>query len=181
MHSVEAADETACASEDELLQSLIMGNVSIYLNDHLAGSVAALELLDHLIETSSDPAFDAFLTTLKNDIEADQHVLENLLLQLGEEQSAVRKAGAWVLEKISRLKLQANAEDSGLGVFQALEALALGITGKCALWRSLASASKTVKALGGLDYPHLEKRAAEQFERIQAKALELAPTVLKQE
>ena len=99
-----------------------MGNLIIYLNDHLAGSVAALELLDHLIESSTDPAFVAFLTKLKEDIEADQSVLKNLLLQMNEEASIVRKAGAWILEKVSRVKFPAN--DKGLGLFQALEALA---------------------------------------------------------
>ena len=156
-----------------------MGNLSIYLNDHLAGSVAALQLLDHLIKTSIDPAFMAFLTKLKEEIEADQSVLENLLLRLDEEQSTARKAGAWILEKFSRLKFPAKAEDEGLGVFQALEVLALGITGKRALWRNLASVSETVQGLRVLDYGVLQKHATEQFERVEAKALELAPSVLK--
>jgi len=140
-----------------------------------------LELLDHLIETSTDPIFVAFLTKLKEDIEADQSVLRNLLVQMDKEPNIVRKAGAWILEKVSRVKFPAKADDKGLGLFQALEALALGVTGKRALWRNLASVSETLKALTVLDYADLQKRATEQLERVETKALELAPSVLKPE
>ena len=155
-----------------------MQNLHIYLNDHLAGSVGALELLDHLIETSTDPAFRAFLTNLREAINADQAVLQDLLRRIGGDESTMRKAGAWILEKMSRLKLQKEADDGGLGLFQALEALALGITGKRALWRTLARASETITELAALDYVRLEKRATNQFEKVEAKCLELAPTVL---
>ncbi len=155
-----------------------MNNLQTYLNDHLAGSVGALELLDHLIKTSNDPAFRAFLTELREEISADQGVLQDLLRQVGGEESTMRKAGAWILEKMSRLKLQKEADDGGLGLFQSLEALALGITGKRALWRTLEKASETVMKLGTVDYVQLAKRATEQFEKVEAKCLEHAPTVL---
>lgn len=156
-----------------------MQNLHIYLNDHLAGSVGALELLDHLIEASSDSGFAAFLVALRDEINADQTVLRNLLRQIDGKESTIRKAGAWLMEKLSRSKLQADAEDNGLGLFQALEALTLGINGKRALWRSLAAAAETVTELRAVDYARMEKRAAEQFERVEARCLQLAPAVLK--
>lgn len=155
-----------------------MQNLGVYLNDHLAGSVGALELMDHLIEASEGSEFTLFLTTLRKDIEADQRVLEKLLLQTGEPQSAVRKAGAWIMEKISRSKLEPSAKDNWLGLFQALEALSLGITGKRALWRTLAAAEGAVPELRGLDYSHLGQRATEQIGRVEAKCSELAASVL---
>ena len=155
-----------------------MKDLNTYLNDHLAGSVGALELLDHLIEIRKDQAMSAFLTALRQDIDADQKILESLFHQLGEEESAMRKAGAWALEKFSRAKLQVGAEGNGLGLLQALEGLALGITGKRSLWRTLSTVSATVTALKGLDYARLEKRAEEQFARVEAKCLELAPSAL---
>ena len=37
------------------------GELTIYLNDHLAGSVGALELVDHLIETYKGKPLEQFL------------------------------------------------------------------------------------------------------------------------
>jgi hypothetical protein len=155
-----------------------MRNLHLYLNDHLAGSVVALELLDHLIESCQDSERKTFLTTLRADIEADQGVLENLLRQVDGEESLVRKTGAWLVEKLGRVKLQLSAEDNAPGWHQALEGLGLGILGKRALWRSLATVEGKVPELRGLDYELLEKRAEEQFERVQAKCLEYARLAL---
>ena len=154
-----------------------MQNLLIYLNDHLAGSVAAIELLDHLTKGSHDSSLKHLLTHVRKEIEEDQSVLRDFLKQLGAEESTMRKAAAWILEKITRLKFKSETDDEGLGVFEALEGLSLGILGKRALWRSLAAAS--LPQAHHLDYERLEKRAIEQFEQIQAKCLELAPTALK--
>jgi hypothetical protein len=156
-----------------------MQNLDIYLNDHLAGSVAALELLDHLIQTSDDSTLREFLKTLHDEIAADQTELANLLRQLGHEESTMRKAGAWLLEKMSRAKLQVGADDHDLSLFQALEGLSLGITGKRSLWRSLAVSAAANPALRALDYTRLEQRAIEQYEQVEARCLELAPSVFK--
>jgi hypothetical protein len=154
-----------------------MENLHTYLRDHLAGSVGAVELLDRLIDTSQEPAFTVFFTTLREDIVADKSVLEELLQQVGGEESLVRNAGAWMLEKLSRVKLQAGQENR-LGLFQALETLALGIAGKRALWRNLAAAAARGENWPTLDFPLLEGRATEQFKRVEGKCLELAPAVL---
>ncbi len=59
-------------------------------------------------------------------------------------------------------------------LLQALEALALGITGKRLLWRSLAAISPNFPALQGTDFGGLEKRAQDQFERVETLRLEMA-------
>ena len=41
-------------------------NLNIYLNDHLAGSVAALELVEYLAEISSGTALEGFFKNLFN-------------------------------------------------------------------------------------------------------------------
>ena len=56
----------------------------------------------------------------------------------------------------------------------ALEGLVLGITGKQALWAALAVAADAVPQLRELDYAQLQKRAAEQCDRVEAKRLEVA-------
>jgi hypothetical protein len=151
-----------------------------YLNDHLAGSVGALELLDRAIEAHREKPLERFFQDLRSEIHQDQEQLKELMQKLGAEESPVRKAGAWVVEKLSRAKIQLSDSAEGeTGLFLALEALVLGITGKRSLWRALQAASRTMPELARLDYAGLEKRAIEQCERVEAKRLETARTAFQ--
>ena len=40
---------------------MMNNNLSVYLNDHFAGSAAALELMDNLIESKPDAELEKFL------------------------------------------------------------------------------------------------------------------------
>jgi hypothetical protein len=157
-----------------------MKELTKYLNDHLAGSVGALELLDRLIDTYRARPLEKFFEGLRDDVRYDQEQLQELMQKLGAEESTVRKAGAWVVEKLSRAKIELSEEAEGeVGLLLALEALVLGITGKRSLWRALQSASRTLPQLARLDYAGLEKRAIEQCERVEAKRLEAARTAFQ--
>ena len=159
-----------------------MEELTKYLNDHLAGSVGALELLDRLIETYEGKPLANFFQKFRADIHQDQEQLRELIQKLGVQESAVRKAGAWIAEKLSRAKIELSESANGeAGLFLALEALVLGITGKRSLWRALQAASRTVPQLARLDYAGLEKRAIEQCERVEAKRLETARTAFMEE
>ena len=150
-------------------------HLGIYLNDHLAGSVAALELIEYLSKNYPDTTLETFFADLHADISADQDVLRDLLRTFEEGESAVRKAGAWLAEKLGRAKFGLSEHQvSGTGLLEALEGLALGITGKQLLWRALQSASDTTPQLRGLDYAHLEQRAREQRDRVEEKRLAAA-------
>ena len=152
-----------------------MEDLNSYLNDHLGGSVGALELLDRLIDVYKGKPLERFFRDLRREIDADQETLKELIAKLGEKESTVRKAGAWIVEKLSRAKLQLSETREGeMGLFLALEGLALGINGKRSLWRALATASETAPHLRGLDYATLERRAVEQHDRVEAQRLEVA-------
>jgi hypothetical protein len=150
-------------------------HLGTYLNDHLAGSVAALELLEHLAKKYPDTHMETFFAELHADISADQDVLRDLLRTFEEKESTVRKAGAWLLEKLGRAKLNlAEHETSGASLLEALEGLVLGITGKGLLWRALSVAAQTSPQLQGLDYAELEQRAVAQRNRVEEKRLAAA-------
>jgi hypothetical protein len=160
------------------IRNMSKEQLPIYLKDHLAGSVGALELLDHLIESYKGKPLEEFFQNLRDEIDADQDTLQALIEKLGEKESAVRKAGAWVAEKVSRAKIRlGDSEKNQLGLLHALEGLVLGITGKRALWAALAAAADAVPQLRELDYARLQKRAAEQCDRVEAKRLEVAREV----
>jgi hypothetical protein len=150
-------------------------HLSTYLNDHLAGSVIALELIEHIAKKFPDSDLETFFAELHADISADQDVLRDLLNTFGESESTVRKAGAWLVEKLGRVKLGLTENEvSGAGLLEALEGLVLGITGKGLLWRALAAASQTSPQLKGPNYAELEQRAVEQRNRVEEKRLAAA-------
>ena len=68
-------------------------NLTTYLKDHHAGSVAALELIDHLIETYEGKSLEQFFKNLRKEIDADQERLEKLI-----KKSARRRAPSEKLE-----------------------------------------------------------------------------------
>jgi hypothetical protein len=153
--------------------------IHTYLNDHLAGSVAALELLDHLADLHPEPDRKQFFTALYAEVQEDQRVLQRLLGQVGGEESTVRKAAAWLTEKLGQAKLRLDdLGDGQLRVFEALETLALGIQGKLALWRALAAVADRVPQFRGVDFTRLEQRAVQQHRRVEAQRLQTARAAL---
>jgi hypothetical protein len=155
------------------------GGLTTYLNDHLAGSVAALELLDHIIELQRGTPIQAQLSAIRTEVEEDQILLENLLRQLGGTESRVRQAAAWLTEKVGRAKLRIDSSGKReLQLLEALEGLALGIQGKAALWRALRAAAIDVPPLRGLNFSELEQRALSQHERVDRLRLQAASIAL---
>jgi hypothetical protein len=154
-----------------------MANESLatYLNDHLAGSVVALELLDHLRTDRAGTKHASILAGVQADIEADRQELEAFMTQLGIAVSAPRKATGWLVEKLSEIKLHLDdAGDGALRRLEALETISLGIAGKEALWQALAAAADQVPELSALDYPRLGQRAAAQRAVVESLRLRAA-------
>ncbi len=143
----------------------------LYVNDHLAGSVAAIEMVDNLIEHHPEDRFGKFFRDLRNEIHADQEKLSDLIRKVGAEESATRKAGAWLAEKFGRAKFGDTGDSVEL--LQAVEGLALGITGKRLLWRSLEAISGNFPELQGVDFDALEQRARDQFDRLETLRMEM--------
>jgi rubrerythrin len=153
-----------------------------YLNDHLAGSVAALELLDHLADLHPDAEHKRLFTGLRAEVEEDQRVLQQLLEKVGGKESTVRKAAAWLTEKIGEAKLHLDDLGDGLlRVLEAIEALGLGIQGKLALWRALGAVADRVPQLQGVDFAGLEQRAIQQYQRVETQRLQTARVALTAE
>ena len=149
----------------------------LYLNDHLAGSVAAIELLDDLIENHPTHRLADFFREMRDEISADQQTLQQLIEKVGGDESAMRKAAAWLTEKISRAKLRFDDENN-LGLLQALETLELGVTGKQLLWRSLGAIDQNVIDLQSTDFGGLERRAKDQIAKIENERVQVSREIL---
>lgn len=153
--------------------------LATYLNDHLAGAVLALGLLQHLERAHAGTPVAREVAELRAEIEADRRTLESLMTQLRIAESWPRKATAWLAERLARLKLR--LDDSGDGafrLFESLEAVSLGIEGKLTLWRTLAAVAPSVPDMSRLDYETLTLRAADQRRRAEALRLGAAMAAL---
>ena len=67
-----------------------MKDLDSYLNDHLAGSVAALELIAHCAQLYKGKPLGGFFTKMYAQIAADQNTLRELMSCLSIEESKVR-------------------------------------------------------------------------------------------
>jgi hypothetical protein len=78
-------------------------------------------------------------------------------------------------EKLTELKLRVDdPRDRGLRYFLALEAIALGIQGKLALWTALDAVRDEVAELGGIDLADLRLRSIDQHARVEARRVAAA-------
>jgi hypothetical protein len=152
--------------------------LTTYLNDHLAGSVAGIELLDHLVRYHEGAPEHRALAAVRAEVEEDQKVLQELLRKLGGKESRTRQAAAWLTEKLGRAKLRLDDTGDGLHPLEALEALSLGIQGKSALWRALATVTSQVPELRPVDFQALDQRALNQFQQIESLRLRAAAAAL---
>ena len=152
--------------------------LAIYLNDHLAGSTVGLELARRARGANENSELGDFLAELVAEIEADRAVLQDVMTAVGAGRDRIKVAGAWVGEKAGRLKLNGSLLGySPLSRLVELEGLALGVTGKLALWRLLRALEDP--RLTSFDFDVLVARAERQRDgleqhRIAAGRLALA-------
>jgi hypothetical protein len=149
--------------------------LSIYLNDHLAGSVVGIELARRTRASNREGELGRDLAQVCGELEADQATLMQLMDRLGVERSRGKLAAAWLGEKLGRLKLNGRLRGySPLSRLVELEGLCAGIVGKAMLWRSLERSLATVP---GFDFEALAGRANAQRDSLETHRLEAAARV----
>jgi hypothetical protein len=150
-------------------------HLTTYMKDHFAGSVAAMELLNHLISSDPENSHEQFFVRLRNEVGEDQEVLQGLLHDLDSSDGALRNTTAFLSEKLARVKLLLEDPAGGqLARLEKLEALALGIEGKRALWRALLAIAQEIPAFHRVDFGRLEQRADDQRKRLEVRRIEAA-------
>jgi hypothetical protein len=144
-----------------------MNLLAIYLNDHLAGATAGVELARRLRGSNEgNDLFGAPLAEICAEIEADRETLQRLMERLSIRRDPVKPVGAWVVEKLGRLKLNGQLRGySPLSRLVELEGLSIGIAGKARLWNAL---ERTLgDELDGFDFAALAERAVDQRSRVE--------------
>lgn len=147
-----------------------MKDLDSYLNDHLAGSISALELIAHWVKVHKGEPLGSFFAETEREIKADQDMLRDVMRTLGVEESKMRKAGAWAAEKVGRARLMIAGDEQGsLGLVLTLEGLIMGVTGKKLMWCALAVAK--LPRLKSYNFEEPQRRAEQQIERLGAERI----------
>jgi hypothetical protein len=152
--------------------------LTTYLQDHLAGALHAIELLKAMRDHFAGEPLGAFAAEMLAEIESDRNLLAELTKRVGGTAGGMKEWATWLSEKVSRLKLKHGSAD-GLGTFEALEFLLIGIHGKRALWRAMELVASFDSLLQGIDFTELIARAESQHQRVEERRLACAHSVFR--
>ncbi|HEX6262233.1 MAG TPA: hypothetical protein VF097_05230 [Actinomycetota bacterium] len=143
--------------------------LSIYLNDHLAGSRGAVGLARRSMKNNEGSPFGDDLMRVAREIEEDRATLEELMEMAGVGRAPMKDGAVWLAERLARLKLNGRLlAYSPLSRLEELEVLRLGIEGKRSLWRNLSEIRAEVEGWEGVDFESLIERAEGQIEVLES-------------
>jgi hypothetical protein len=159
-----------------------MRRLDIYLNDHFAGAMLGVELSRRAAAENQGTTLGDFLQVLHEEIVDDRRTLRAVMNALGIDASPVKPAGAWLLEKAGRLKLNGQVRGhSPLSPLVELEGLEAGVSGKRSLWQVLGRAFRGDPRLEQFELDGLIARADRQLQGLQEHRLALASDALREE
>src|SRR4030095_4928595 len=134
-----------------------------YLNDHLAGSAAGTELAAKLRDNNKGTELGKLIAAMHHDTSQDRDALEELMRRLEVERHPVKEAAGWMLEKLSRLRLNPALTGAAQPTrLRETEALSLGIEGKLAMGLALKEAAADDPRLAATNLDRLIERARGQ-------------------
>jgi hypothetical protein len=143
-----------------------LDRLSTYLNDHHAAAVGAVELARRSAGSNRGTSLGDALHRLAEEIEEDRKSLSAIMAELGIRVDPVKPLGAWLAEKVGRLKLNGSLISySPLSRLEELELLALGVEGKLRLWLALEQMAE--QAPTTTDLQALVDRARSQLEQLE--------------
>ena len=146
-----------------------------YLQDHLAGSVAALQLMATLADHERGRPLEQKLRGLHYEVIEEQERLKAILARLDGEESSLKRATAWLTEKLHRGRLAlVERADPALALLEGLESLALGLQGKLALYRALEDIARDEPRLGGYPFAALQARTLIQHAMVEQERMAAA-------
>lgn len=144
----------------------------VYVNDHLLGASAGLELFRRAARVHRGTPLGAELAALTEQVQQDRDALLAIAERLGIPVRRYKLVAGWAAEKAGRLKPNGHLlTRAPLSDLVELEGLRLGVEGKRAGWLSLRSVADRYPALDPAELDDLVARAQQQaatLERLRA-------------
>ena len=135
--------------------------LATYLNDHLAGSSAALWTATRLIGAHRNDAIGTYMSTFREQLVDERNLLRSLLERLPAHESLVKRTvgavGAALMWTRSALPLPGTPS-----LLEDLESLAIGVWGKRLLWGTLARVAARDQRFADVDLDGLAGSAEDQ-------------------
>jgi hypothetical protein len=152
--------------------------IHVYLNDHLAGATAGVELVKQAAERH-DGDLGEFFAQLADEIAGDHNTVTSLMDQMGAHASGAKEVLAKAGSVVSETKFSGESmDDPEFGTFLTLETLSIGVEGKLCMWKALKVVEDEYPELKSVDIDTLAERAQSQRDRIEGKRLEVAGSAL---
>lgn len=151
--------------------------LTMYLDDHLAGSSGAVRLAERLRDRDPAGELGRVLDELIAEIEQDRATLRRIMDLMGATPSTVKRTGAVAAELLGSLRHRLpvlGAGSSKVALLEDVEVLSLGIEGKRLLWAALGAAASKDERLREFDFDDLQQRAHAQRYRLEPFRLRLA-------
>ena len=150
--------------------------LSIYLNDHLAGATAGVEISRRSAGSNEGTEYGDALASIAKEIAEDRDALRTVMAALSVAPNLAKTAMVRIAERTGRLlKLNGRVlKYSPLSRVEEPEFLRIGVEGKLSLWRSLQETRGEDPRLAGMDFPRLAKAAERQRDELEAMRLKAA-------
>ncbi|MFR9756556.1 hypothetical protein [Streptomyces sp. TR06-5] len=153
-------------------------NLSIYLNDHVAGATYGVGLARRIARQHRKGAHGGELQRLAGQIAEDRQALLGFMDELGVPARRYKIYGGRVAERLSRMKPNgALYLRSGLSTLIELETLRLGVEGKSLVWRTLLLVAQQEHVLDEARIRVLLDRALGQIEALERLRLAAASAI----
>ncbi|MDX6283122.1 MAG: hypothetical protein QOH03_4193 [Kribbellaceae bacterium] len=154
--------------------------LATYLQDHYAGSSAGIELFKRAADQQTDPVVRTALAKMVQEVEEERTALERYLAAVGAKPDQLKNAGAWMAEKLARLKPNGELlRRSPLSDLIELEALRVAVEGKAAGFRLLRSLADEEPHFDAAELDSLLSQVAQQIEDLEALRMTTAQRVLR--
>jgi hypothetical protein len=155
--------------------------LGIYLNDHLAGATAGVELARRAAGSAAGTDAASALQRFATEVTQDRDALLDMMTALGISVRPYKMYFAWIGEKAGRLKLNGHlVSRSPLSMLEELEMLRVGVEGKAAGWRTLRALADQDGRLDASQLDELMSRAWSQGGLLEELRIRAASQILGQ-
>jgi hypothetical protein len=150
----------------------------VYLNDHLAGATAGVDLAKTATE-NHDGELGEFFAQIADEITGDYNTLTSLMDQMDAHASGAKEVLAKAGSVVSEAKFSGEStDDPEFGTFLTLETLSIGVEGKLCMWKALKVVEGDHPELAAANIDTLIERAQSQRDKLESKRLEVAGAAL---